>query len=90
LDGRWAAATFTSCPFPTEQNHQDFGKTGIFEAWLVQTARIFAAFVGLKIKIDMSIEKFKEELQSSFSFSVRHITLGGSVYNKKPVAGSKC
>ena len=53
----------------------------------LQTARIFAAFVGLKVKIEMSIEKFREELKSSFSFSVRHIIPGGPVYRKKPVSG---
>src|SRR4030095_2826472 len=33
----------------------------------------------------MSIEKFTEDIQASFAFSVKKIVLGGAVYEKKPL-----
>jgi DNA helicase HerA-like ATPase len=38
-------------------------------------------------KTCMSMEKFREEVLSAFSFSGKSIILGGPVYNKKPVTG---
>ena len=35
----------------------------------------------------MSAEKFKEQIQTAFSFAGKSIILGGSVYDKEPVAG---
>ncbi len=36
----------------------------------------------------MSLEKFKEEIKASYSYSGRSVMLGGAVYDKKAVAGT--